>query len=196
MSCTARSMTTPTFDMRGGNGPTRVMAIERMSSLADRVLDRLDRRIEALDVADHQRDAGPVRRRDDGAALLDRRRDRLLDHDMHAALDAGDREVAMKMRGRGDGHGVDAARPAAPRRPHSRDSRARRRRIRAACGRDRRCRTSFTPGRSARTRAWLLPMTPTPTTPMRSRPSALSFADCTISTQRPQLPKINPRPSP
>ena len=31
MSCTARSMTTPTFDMRGGNGPTRVMAIERMS---------------------------------------------------------------------------------------------------------------------------------------------------------------------
>ena len=25
-------MTTPTFDMRGGNGPTRVMAIDRMSS--------------------------------------------------------------------------------------------------------------------------------------------------------------------
>ena len=25
-------MTTPTFDMRGGNGPTRVMAIERISS--------------------------------------------------------------------------------------------------------------------------------------------------------------------
>src|SRR2546430_531340 len=32
MSCTARSMTTPTFDIRGGNGPTRVMPIERMSS--------------------------------------------------------------------------------------------------------------------------------------------------------------------
>ena len=31
MSWTARSMTTPTFDMRGGNGPTRVMAIDRMS---------------------------------------------------------------------------------------------------------------------------------------------------------------------
>src|SRR6266478_1834498 len=32
MSCTARSMTTPTFDIRGGNGPTRVIAIERISS--------------------------------------------------------------------------------------------------------------------------------------------------------------------
>jgi hypothetical protein len=32
MSCTARSMTTPTLDMRGGNGPTRVIAIERISS--------------------------------------------------------------------------------------------------------------------------------------------------------------------
>ena len=32
MSWTARSITTPTFDMRGGNGPTRVIAIERMSS--------------------------------------------------------------------------------------------------------------------------------------------------------------------
>src|SRR3984893_14581256 len=32
MSCTARSMTTPTFDMRGGNGPTRVIAIDRISS--------------------------------------------------------------------------------------------------------------------------------------------------------------------
>ncbi len=40
MSCTARSMTTPTFDMRGGNGPTRVMAIERMSwSLIARLID-------------------------------------------------------------------------------------------------------------------------------------------------------------
>ena len=33
--------------------------------VADRVLDRLDRRIEALDVADHQGDAGAARRRDD-----------------------------------------------------------------------------------------------------------------------------------
>src|SRR5204863_519581 len=32
MSCTARSMTTPTFDILGGNGPTRVIAIERISS--------------------------------------------------------------------------------------------------------------------------------------------------------------------
>src|SRR5215510_3919856 len=32
MSCTARSITTPTLDMRGGNGPTRVIEIERISS--------------------------------------------------------------------------------------------------------------------------------------------------------------------
>ena len=32
MSCTARSMTTPTSPMRGGKGPTRVIWIEMMSS--------------------------------------------------------------------------------------------------------------------------------------------------------------------
>src|SRR5882757_2753059 len=37
--------------------------------------------------------------------------------------------------------------------------------------------TSFTPGRSVNTRAWLLPMTPTPTTPTRSGPPAPPFAD-------------------
>ena len=40
--------------------------------VADRVLDRLDRRIETLDMADHQRDLGAARRGDDFAALLDR----------------------------------------------------------------------------------------------------------------------------
>ena len=109
MSCTARSMTTPTFDMRGGNGPTRVMAIERMSwSWIARLID-CDRRIEALDMADHERDAGAARGGDDGAALLDRRGDRLLDHDVDAARDACDREIAMQMRRRRDGDGIDAA---------------------------------------------------------------------------------------
>src|ERR1700750_357644 len=32
MSCTARSITTPTLDIRGGNGPTRVIPIDRISS--------------------------------------------------------------------------------------------------------------------------------------------------------------------
>src|ERR1700683_464388 len=74
MSCTARSMTTPTFDMRGGNGPTRGTRVERGQQrreragagdgdrdgvlVLDRPLDRLDRGIEALDMADHERDAG------------------------------------------------------------------------------------------------------------------------------------------
>ena len=74
----------------------------------DRVLDGLHRRIEPLDMADHQRDAGPPRRGDDGAPLLDRGRDRLLDQHMHAAVDAGEREVAMQMGRRGDGDGIDA----------------------------------------------------------------------------------------
>ena len=56
---------------------------------ADRLLDRLHRRIEALDMADHQRDAGAARGGDDLAPLLDRRGDRLLDQHMDAALDAG-----------------------------------------------------------------------------------------------------------
>ena len=76
--------------------------------VADRLLDRLDRRIEPLDVADHQRDAGAPRGRDDGASLLDRRGDRLLDQHVHAALDAGEREIPMQMGGRSDGHGIDA----------------------------------------------------------------------------------------
>ncbi len=39
----------------------------------DRFLDRLDRRIEALDMADHQRDVGAGRRLDDLAAFFDGR---------------------------------------------------------------------------------------------------------------------------
>ena len=108
MSCTARSITTPTFDMRGGNGPTRVMAIDRMSSSADRLLDRFDRRIEAFDMPDHQGHAGAPRGRNDRAPLLHRGCDRLLDQHVHAAVDAGLRQLAMQVRGRGDGGGVDA----------------------------------------------------------------------------------------
>ena len=76
--------------------------------ILDRALDRLHRRIEALDMADHQRDAGAARRGDDGAALLDGRGDRLLHHDVDAARGAVDGDIAMQMRGRRDGDGVDA----------------------------------------------------------------------------------------
>src|SRR5262245_46793689 len=46
--------------------------------------------------------------------------------------------------------------------------------------------TSFTPGRSAKTRAWLLPITPTPTTPTRSRRSASRVATCTMMDEVPR----------
>src|SRR5262249_26301474 len=51
--------------------------------------------------------------------------------------------------------------------------------------------TSLTPGRSAKTRAWLLPMTPTPTTPTRSRTSASRFAACTMIDEFPPAASRN-----
>ncbi len=75
---------------------------------ANGLLDRFDRRIEALDVADHQGNARVARRRDDRPSLLHRRGDRLLDQDMHPMLDAGERQIPVQVRGRGDGDRVDA----------------------------------------------------------------------------------------
>src|SRR5919197_3226932 len=45
--------------------------------------------------------------------------------------------------------------------------------------------TSLTPGRSANTRAWLLPMTPTPTTPTRNGGGAARVATCTMMDESP-----------
>jgi hypothetical protein len=78
--------------------------------VAQRFLDGFHRRIEALDMTDHQRDASLPRRRDDGAPLLDRRSDRLFHQDVDAARDAGQGDVVMQMGGRRDGDGVDAER--------------------------------------------------------------------------------------
>ena len=74
----------------------------------DRLLDRGDRRIEALDMADHQRHAGTARRVDDVLPLLHRRGDRLLDQDVDVARDAGERNFMMEMGRRRDRDGVDA----------------------------------------------------------------------------------------
>ena len=82
---------------------------DRKNILArDRLLDRGDRRIEALDMADHQRDAGAARGGDDVAPLLDRGGDRLLDQDVDVARDAGERDLVMQMGRRRDRHGIDA----------------------------------------------------------------------------------------
>ncbi len=75
--------------------------------VADRFLDRLDGRIEALDMADHEDDAGQPRGGNDRAALVYRRCDRLLDQNMRAALDADQRKFPMQV-GRGrDRHRID-----------------------------------------------------------------------------------------
>src|ERR1700691_3359763 len=76
--------------------------------ILDRAFDRLHRRIETLDMADHERHTGTAGGRDDGVPLLGRRSDRLLDHDVHAARNALQREVVMKMRWGSDGNRVDA----------------------------------------------------------------------------------------
>ena len=54
-------------------------------------------------------ETGASSRHDDVLAFGDRRGDRLLHQDMHAALDAGERDVAMEVRRRRDRHGIDAA---------------------------------------------------------------------------------------
>ena len=85
------------------------MIADRKNILARyRLLDRGDRRVEALDMADHQRHAGAARGGDDLPPLLDRGCDRLFDQDMDVARDAGERDLVMKMGRRRDGHGIDA----------------------------------------------------------------------------------------
>ena len=75
--------------------------------VADRFLDRLDGRIEALDMADHEDDAGQPRGGNDRATLVYRRCDRLLDQNMRAVLDADQRKFPMQV-GRGrDSHRID-----------------------------------------------------------------------------------------
>ena len=75
----------------------------------DRPLDELDRRVEALDVPDHERHAGAAGGRDDGPAFRHRRGNRLLDQKMHAAGDAFKSNVVVQVGRRRDGHRIDAA---------------------------------------------------------------------------------------
>ena len=76
--------------------------------VADRFLERLDGWIEALDMTDHQDDAGPPRRGNDRATLLHRRCDRLLHQNMCAVLDADERKLPMQVGRSRDGHRIDA----------------------------------------------------------------------------------------
>jgi hypothetical protein len=76
--------------------------------ILDRPLDGLDRRIEALDVANHQRHAGAAGRSDIGVSLLNGRRDRLLDHDMDAVGKAIEGDIAVQLRRGGDRNRINA----------------------------------------------------------------------------------------
>ena len=76
--------------------------------VADRFLDRFDGRVEPFDMANHQRHSGTARGGDDGASLLDRRRDRFLHQNVDAAGDAGERQLLMQVRWCGNRNGIDA----------------------------------------------------------------------------------------
>src|SRR5262249_18499725 len=97
ISCTARSLTTPTLHLRGGNRAEAGYADGENVFAGYRLLDRGNRRVEAFDVADHQRHTGLPRRGDDVVALLDRGGDGLLDQDVDVARDAGERDLVMQM---------------------------------------------------------------------------------------------------
>ena len=120
-------------------------------------------------MADHERHAGAAGGGDDGAALLHRRRDRLLDHDVKAARDAGERQIVMKVGRRRNGHGLDAA---VDQRVEIREHRTAQiapdKLSLRAVGIDHP--DQLTPAISDNTRAWLLPMTPTPITPIFKGP--------------------------
>ena len=169
MSCTARSITTPTFDMRGGNGPTRVMAIDRMSSprIASLIASTVGLKRSTwptISVTPAWRAAAMILRPSatDGG-------DRLFDQDMHATLDAVEREFLMQVRRRRDGDGIDALRRAA----RSTSANAAHPSALATISRCLAIGIRDADEVHARqdrriTRAWLPPMTPTPTTPTRS----------------------------
>ncbi len=75
-----------------------------------RLLDGGDRRIETLDMADHQRHPGAAGGGDDVPPFFHRGRDRLLDHDVDVLRDAGERDLVVKMGWRCDGDGIDPLR--------------------------------------------------------------------------------------
>src|SRR5712691_571174 len=193
MSCTARSMTTPTFDMRGGNGPTRVIAIDRISS--SRIASLIASTVGLKRSTWPTIRATPARRAPammarpsstDGAIGFSTRT--CTPRSMHRSASSRCRCVGAAMvtastpSASSPSTQPNAAQPSAP------DTKSHCLRSGSATP------TSRTPGRSANTRAWLLPMTPTPTTPTRSSPSASPFADCLMMNEVP-LPAPVAHPS-
>src|SRR5712664_314553 len=72
-----------------------------------RRLDGGDGRVEPFDMPHHQRHAGAAGGVDNVPSLFDRGRDRLFNEDVNLAGNAGERDLMMKVRRRGHGHGID-----------------------------------------------------------------------------------------
>jgi hypothetical protein len=77
--------------------------------LGEIVEERLDRRVEALHVADLDDDAGPVAGRDDLRGLVEREAERLLDQDVHAGRESVERDGRVGGVRRADEQRVDRA---------------------------------------------------------------------------------------
>ena len=80
-------------------GPARGDRVDgRQPARVDQPAELEHGRVEPLDVADLDRDAGRARRVDDPHRLVDRRRERLLDEDRDAPLDRreGERHVGRR----------------------------------------------------------------------------------------------------
>ena len=60
-----------------------------------------------FDMPDHQRHIGAAGGGDNVPPLFDRGGDRFFDQDVNAARDAGERDLVMQMRRRGNGDGID-----------------------------------------------------------------------------------------
>src|SRR5262249_34780255 len=193
MSCTARSMTTPTFDIRGGNGPTRVMAMDRMSS--SRIASLMASTVglkrstwPTIRMTPARRAAAVMARPSPTDGAIGFSTSTCTPRLMQVSASSRCRWVGAAM--------VSASTPAASSastsptavQPSAPDTKSRCLRSGSATP------TSLTPGRSANTRAWLVPMTPKPPTPPRSSPSASSFADCLMISEVP-LPAPVARPS-
>ncbi len=168
MSCTARSITTPTFDMRGGNGPTRVMPMERISSPLIASLMACTAGLNrstwpTISVTPFRRAAammsGPPRRWRRSASRPGRG---------FRGRCRSTRCRMVQVRRCGDGHGIDAERRAGRRGCPPPGSPATRLTSSRCRGSGSAVPTSFMPASPARTRAWLEPMMPAPTTPTRS----------------------------
>ena len=199
-SCVARSMATPASWMRSGHrADARGVRAEDAADapVGDQLLELADRRVEALDVADHQLDAGRASGGGHAQAVLQRGGDRLLDEHVLARGDRVERDLGVLRGGRRDADRVDVAardqvavglevrdRPAADALVSAGWRRARRRRRRAR------------PRRAPTSRGGRSPIRPRPTMPIARSLMLLPPVHCSASATTSSAIRCAARPSP